>query len=104
MRLRILLGVTTLVALVSLQLLVAFAANQASTVHGFDPANLDRSCKPCDDFFKFATGGWNARNPIPAAYPRWGNFNKLEEQNQERLREIVEEAAKNNKATRGSNL
>ncbi|MFL6216459.1 MAG: M13 family metallopeptidase [Blastocatellia bacterium] len=103
MRLRILLGVTTLVALVSLQLMVAFA-NQSSTVHGFDPANLDRSCKPCDDFFKFATGGWNARNPIPAAYPRWGNFNKLEEQNQERLREILDDAARNSKATRGGNV
>jgi putative endopeptidase len=103
MRLRILLGVTMLVALVSVQLLVAFA-NQESTVHGFDPANLDRSCKPCDDFFKFANGGWLARNPIPAAHPGWGNFNKLQEQNQEKLHEILEEAAKNTKAARGSNL
>src|SRR5690349_12958707 len=102
MRLRIPLGVAVLAALVSVQFLVAFA-NQESPAHGFDPANLDRSCKPCDDFFKFANGGWLARNPIPAAHPGWGNFNKLQEQNQEKLHEILEEAARNTKAARGSN-
>ena len=33
----------------------------------FEPKNLDPTCKPCDDFFQFATGGWSAANPIPAA-------------------------------------
>jgi putative endopeptidase len=76
----------------------ATQANQGSTAHGFDPANLDKSCKPCEDFNKFANGGWIANNPIPAAYPRWGNFNKLDEQNQQKLHEILEDAAKSAKA------
>lgn len=32
---------------------------------GFDTANLDKTCKPCDDFFQFAMGGWMKNNPIP---------------------------------------
>src|ERR1051325_1371531 len=79
------------------------SASQDSDVHGFDAGNLDRTCKPCDDFNKFANGGWIARNPIPAAYPRWGSFNRIEEQNQEKLRGLLEEAAKNSKARKGSN-
>jgi putative endopeptidase len=102
MRLKTLCVVAMLLAFVAPQLFAAIG-NQDSNVHGFDPANLDRSCKPCDDFNKFANGGWVARNPIPAAYPRWGNFNKLDEQNQDKLHEILEEAAKNAKAAKGSN-
>jgi putative endopeptidase len=114
MRLRTMCVVAMLVAFVTPQLFAAIAgqnlsdtnraaAHQESPVHGFDPANLDTSCKPCEDFNKFANGGWIARNPIPAAYPRWGNFNKLDEQNQEKLREILEDAAKSAKAAKGSN-
>src|SRR5262245_28172166 len=75
----------------------AAASHQDTPVHGFDPANLDKTCKPCDDFNKFANGSWIAHNPIPGAYPRWGNFNKLDEQNQQKLHEILEDAAKSGK-------
>ena len=30
--------------------------------HGFDVANLDRTCKPCEDFYQFAVGGWLKSN------------------------------------------
>ncbi|MBZ5515850.1 MAG: M13 family metallopeptidase [Acidobacteriia bacterium] len=69
---------------------------------GFDPANLDRTCKPCDNFNRFASGGWMARNPIPAAYPSWGSFNVLAENNRAQLKAILEDAAKA-AAPKGSN-
>ena len=69
---------------------------------GFDPANLDRTCKPCDDFNRFANGGWIARNSIPPAYPSWGSFNILAENNRDQLRAILEEAAKDRNAPKGS--
>lgn len=74
------------------------------TGHGFDLANLDRSVSPCDDFFKFADGGWIKNHPIPPAYPRWATFDELRDHNEDVLREILEEAAKNKTATPGSNL
>jgi putative endopeptidase len=69
---------------------------------GFDPANMDKTCKACDDFNQYANGGWLAKNPIPAAYPSWGSFNILNESNRDHMKEILEEAAKNTTAPKGS--
>jgi putative endopeptidase len=69
---------------------------------GFSESNLDRSCKPCDDFNQFAMGGWMKNNPIPAEYPNWGSFTMLADRNQSVLRGILEDAAKSNAAA-GSN-
>ncbi len=70
--------------------------------HGFNTANLDRTCAPCTDFNQFANGGWMAKNPIPAAYPSWGVFNEVAERNREILHQILEDAAKDPAAARGS--
>jgi predicted metalloendopeptidase len=50
---------------IALSLGVAVVAKQMSG-RGFDVANLDRTCKPCEDFNRFANGGWLASHPIPA--------------------------------------
>jgi predicted metalloendopeptidase len=72
-------------------------------VHGLDPSDLDRTCKPCDDFFQFAVGGWLKKNPIPPEYPEWGSFITLADKNQQALRGILEAAAANTSAATGSN-
>src|SRR6267142_1856064 len=69
---------------------------------GFETANLDKACKPCDDFYQFAMGGWMKSNPIPAEYSTYGSFTRLAVQNQKNLRQILEDAAKT-KAAPGSN-
>ncbi len=61
---------------------------------GFDTANLDKTCKPCDDFFQFAMGGWMKSNPIPPEYSTWGSFTVLADKNQQALRQILEAAEK----------
>ncbi|HEV7473253.1 MAG TPA: M13 family metallopeptidase [Pyrinomonadaceae bacterium] len=81
-----------------LSLAVATVFGQSS----FDLANLDKNTQACTDFYQYATGGWLNRNPIPAAYPTWGVDSVLSEQNRDQLREILEAAAKNTNAAKGS--
>jgi putative endopeptidase len=71
--------------------------------HGIDLTILDKTCKPCEDFYHYASGEWIKKNPIPAAYPSWGRFNELAERNRELLHQILEAASANTKAPAGSN-
>lgn len=63
---------------------------------------LDKKIDPKKDFFTFANGNWQKKNPIPAAYPSWNNFHILHEQNQKQIRTLLENAAKNTNNTQGS--
>src|SRR6202166_4417896 len=69
---------------------------------GFALTNLDKTCKPCDDFYEFAMGGWMKANPIPAEYPTWGTFTQLRDNNLTAMRTILDAPANSN-APAGSN-
>ena len=58
-----------------------------------DPANMDLSIKPGDDFFDYANGTWIKNNPIPAKETRWGSFNTLIQDNTNRLLGILNEVS-----------
>jgi predicted metalloendopeptidase len=62
----------------------------------FDVKRMDPTCKPCEDFYQFVNGNWIRDNPVPAAYPRWGTFQILQEDNLKILREILDDAARAN--------
>ncbi|HXT76821.1 MAG TPA: M13 family metallopeptidase [Candidatus Eisenbacteria bacterium] len=81
---------------------MALAGADTPGYWGFDTANLDKSCKPCDDFYRFAMGGWMKSNVIPPEYSSWGSFTVLLDKNQQNLRGILESATKSNAAA-GSN-
>jgi putative endopeptidase len=81
------------------------AAAKPATIadtHGIVPGDMDTSASPCKDFYEYTGGGWMKANPVPAAYPTWGRFNELQNRNQEILRQILEDAAKNRNAAAGS--
>ena len=79
------------------------ADNKPTGNKAIDPSNMDLSIKPGDDFFHYANGTWLKNNPIPAQYARYGNFEKLMETNLSQLKGIMEDAAGDKKAVKGTN-
>ena len=51
----------------------------AQNQSGLDMKNFDKSVRPADDFYRYATGGWQKLHPLPAAYSRYGSFDMLQE-------------------------
>ena len=60
---------------------------------GFDLSGMDRSVKPGDDFYKFASGKWAERTEIPADRSRYGSGDTLQALSEARIHAILEEAA-----------
>ena len=66
----------------------------AQNKSGIKPENLDKSVNPAENFYQYATGGWQQRNPLPAAYSRFGSFDQLQEDNNKRINTILGELEK----------
>ena len=75
---------------------------KAKAAPALDPAWMDKTCSACDDFNRYANGGWRAANPVPPDHPSWGSFTVLAERNREALRGILERAAADKSAAAGS--
>lgn len=56
-------------------------------------SNMDAAVSPCDDFYRYACGGWIDRTELPADQPRYGRFQALRQRNSEALRTILENAS-----------
>lgn len=68
----------------------------------WDPADMDLSVDPGQDFYRYANGGWLDRHPVPAEYGAYGAGHEIHERNQRILRSILEEAAARTDAPPGS--
>ncbi|HEY7114797.1 MAG TPA: M13 family metallopeptidase [Thermoanaerobaculia bacterium] len=82
--------------------LAAAGVSDVPSSPALDPASMDKTCNACEDFNRYASGGWRAKNPVPADHPSWGSFAILAERNREALRGILERAAANKDAAPGS--
>ncbi len=101
----------SLVALTALSTLPAVtqtAQNDASTspasdLKVFDPALIDTSIDPCENFYRFSCNGWFKKNPLPPDQTSYGRFTELAELNRLHLRGILETAAKADPESRSAN-
>ena len=81
--------------MMTMMMMAAPVVGMAQGKSGIDPANLDKSVRAADDY-QFATGGWQKRNPLPAAYSRFGSFDQLQEDNNKRINSILSDLLKKN--------
>ena len=75
--------------LLSSVLLLSLTA-QAQLSSGLNVADRDETAKPGDDFYRYAAGGWRDSHPLTPEYSRYGQFNVLNETNEKRLNDIIQ--------------
>jgi len=78
----------------ALFLLGCASVNAQELGSGIPKENLDLSTTPCENFYQYAAGGWMKANPMPETESRWGSFNKLAKQNDEKIKVILDRLAK----------
>ncbi len=62
-------------------------------ISGIDIAGMDQSVRPGDDFFAYVNGKWAAETQMPADRSRYGTFDILRDDSQEKVKAIVEASA-----------
>ena len=82
--------------------LFALSFTTLAQTKAFDPNFMDTTVEACDNFYRYAVGGWLKNNPIPPAYSSWGVDQIVEKNNYAILQNILETDAKNTKAAKNS--
>ena len=82
-------------------LMTACSQQKQASVPAIDPSNFDTSIAPNEDFYQYATGGWQKKNPLKPEFARYGAFDVLRENNEVRINELFSQMTKST-AEKGS--
>lgn len=77
-------------------------AKKTSMNEPINPAYMDKSVSPGDNFYEYVNGQWIKDNPVPPEYSSYGAFTVLYENNQKQLKALVDEVSKKKDAPEGS--
>jgi predicted metalloendopeptidase len=69
---------------------------------GVDSGAIDSGVRPQDDFFRYSQGKWLKDVEIPSDRSSWGAFNVAADKVEQQLATLIEQAAADKKAKRGS--
>lgn len=78
------------------------AAVVAAQRAGVDVAAFDSTVRPQDDFFRYTQGKWLKDVEIPSDRSSWGAFNVAQDNVEQQIRTLVEQAAQDKHARPGS--
>ncbi len=79
--------------MITLSAISAASCCNQGKVPAIDTANLDTSVAPGEDFYAYATGGWQKSHPLKPEYSRYGSFDILAENNEIRLNDLFRSLA-----------
>ena len=68
--------------------MLAACQPKENKVPALDPTDMDLAVAPGQDFYRYANGGWMAKNPLKPEYARFGSFDVLREKTIENLNEL----------------
>lgn len=75
-------------------LMAVSCGEKKSSTPAIDLTSLDKSVAPTEDFYQYATGGWQEKNPLKPEFARYGSFDKLRENNEIRINDLFKEMTK----------
>jgi putative endopeptidase len=98
------------IVLFSILTIVAFGSSETSmgnmntsgSEKAFDPGSMNPSVKTGDDFYEYVEGTWIKSHQVPADKSRYGEFEIVKDRTYDHVKKIVERAANNTSASKGS--
>ena len=83
----------TVLAVISMNVYSQESKEKGMLVSGINKEYLDTKVSPKEDFYQYACGGWMKMHPLTPEFARYGSFDKLGEDNQLKLKELIMELA-----------
>ena len=78
----------TLYLMIALAAMAACSSPKGNVAPALDLTDLDTTVSPKVDFYKYATGGWQKKNPLKPEFSRYGAFDVIAENTQKQLNDL----------------